>query len=136
MTVTTAARSEDVVSAGDAADAARDEAGEGWFEQAVRRHYRLVFSICYQVLGVAGDAEDAAQEAFLRAYRSRASPSWSKPMVSRRSAPLSPRFRSLWSGAGPPRTLPTVSCASHPTMTSSRGSNISSERGKRTASQS
>jgi len=44
-----------------------------WFDEAVRRHYRLVFSISYQVLGSARDAEDAAQEAFLRAYRARTS---------------------------------------------------------------
>lgn len=42
-----------------------------WFEEAVRRNYRLVFSIAYGVLGSARDAEDAAQDAFLRALRAR-----------------------------------------------------------------
>jgi RNA polymerase sigma-70 factor (ECF subfamily) len=46
--------------------------GSGWFEEAVRRHYRLVFSVALSALGRPGDAEDAAQEAFLRAYRARA----------------------------------------------------------------
>ena len=51
----------------------RDDPGsDAWFEEAVRGHYRLVFAVAHQVLGSAADAEDAAQEAFLRAYRARA----------------------------------------------------------------
>jgi RNA polymerase sigma-70 factor (ECF subfamily) len=43
------------------------------FNKLVTAHYKLIFSIAYQVLGNARDAEDAVQNAFLKAYRSRAS---------------------------------------------------------------
>jgi len=39
------------------------------FEQLVRFHERRVFSIARRLLGVGPEAEDAAQEAFLRLYR-------------------------------------------------------------------
>ncbi len=39
------------------------------FEHIVETYQKPVFSLCYRMLGNAGDAEDAAQEAFLRAYR-------------------------------------------------------------------
>jgi RNA polymerase sigma-70 factor (ECF subfamily) len=45
---------------------------EGAFRELVRAHHRLVYAICFQVLRRAEDAEDAAQEAFLKAYRNRA----------------------------------------------------------------
>ena len=45
--------------------------GAGWFDEAVRRHYPLVYAIAYQRLGRVQDAEDAAQDAFLRAFRGR-----------------------------------------------------------------
>jgi len=40
------------------------------FAGLVERYERPVFSLAYRMLGDADDAEDAAQEAFLRAYRS------------------------------------------------------------------
>jgi len=39
------------------------------FREIVRRYERLVFSVAYTVLGDACEAEDAAQEAFLRLHR-------------------------------------------------------------------
>ena len=39
------------------------------FTHIVEAYQKPVFSLCYRMLGNAGDAEDAAQEAFLRAYR-------------------------------------------------------------------
>jgi len=39
------------------------------FGQLVERYQRPVFSLSYRMLGSAADAEDAAQESFLKAYR-------------------------------------------------------------------
>lgn len=39
------------------------------FERHYRAHYRPVLALCRRLLGRAGYAEDAAQEAFMRAYR-------------------------------------------------------------------
>ena len=39
------------------------------FSELVRRHQSAVYRSCYRVLRDAEDAEDASQEAFLRAYR-------------------------------------------------------------------
>lgn len=39
------------------------------FESLVRKHTRLVFAVAFRVTGERGAAEDAVQEAFLRAYR-------------------------------------------------------------------
>lgn len=39
------------------------------FSELVRRHQTPVFRVCYRVLGDREDAKDAAQEAFVRAYR-------------------------------------------------------------------
>lgn len=40
------------------------------FTRIVETYQRPVFNLCYRMLGNAGDAEDAAQESFLRAYKS------------------------------------------------------------------
>jgi RNA polymerase sigma-70 factor (ECF subfamily) len=40
------------------------------FSQLVEAYQRPVFNMCYRMLGSAEDAEDAAQETFLRAYKS------------------------------------------------------------------
>ncbi len=40
------------------------------FTRLVENYQKPVFNLCYRMLGNAGDAEDAAQEAFLRAYKS------------------------------------------------------------------
>jgi RNA polymerase sigma-70 factor (ECF subfamily) len=39
------------------------------FAELVERHQRAVFNLTYRMLGEARDAEDAAQEAFMRAYQ-------------------------------------------------------------------
>ena len=39
------------------------------FAEIVQAHQQAVFNVAYRVLGNVRDAEDAAQEAFLRAYR-------------------------------------------------------------------
>jgi RNA polymerase sigma-70 factor (ECF subfamily) len=39
------------------------------FAELVERHQRAVFNLTYRMLGEAREAEDAAQEAFLRAYQ-------------------------------------------------------------------
>lgn len=49
---------------------ARARAGDtGAFEELVRRHERPVYRLARSLLARSGDAEDAAQEAFLRLYR-------------------------------------------------------------------
>jgi len=40
------------------------------FTQIVEYYHRPVFNLCYRMLGDPGEAEDAAQETFLRVYRS------------------------------------------------------------------
>ena len=40
------------------------------FSQLVDKYQRPIFNLCYRMLGNAQDAEDAAQETFLRAYKS------------------------------------------------------------------
>jgi len=50
---------------------ARARAGDGEaFAQLVETFQVPVYNLCFRMLGEAGDAEDAAQETFLRAYRS------------------------------------------------------------------
>ncbi|MCH7586419.1 MAG: sigma-70 family RNA polymerase sigma factor [Chloroflexi bacterium] len=39
------------------------------FGELVERYQAPVFNLCYRLLGNSGDAEDASQEAFIRAYR-------------------------------------------------------------------
>jgi RNA polymerase sigma-70 factor, ECF subfamily len=41
---------------------------EGAFSQLVEVYQRPVFNLCYRMLGDAAEAEDAAQETFIRAY--------------------------------------------------------------------
>ena len=43
---------------------------DGAFDELVRRHQNRVYSIAFRMLNDAGDAADAAQEAFVKAYRS------------------------------------------------------------------
>jgi RNA polymerase sigma-70 factor (ECF subfamily) len=45
------------------------EGDELAFAKIVETYQKPVFSLCYRMLGNAGDAEDAAQEAFMRAYK-------------------------------------------------------------------
>lgn len=47
----------------------RARAGDdGAFTQLVETYQTPIFNLCYRMLGEAGEAEDAAQETFLRAY--------------------------------------------------------------------
>lgn len=39
------------------------------FSKLVEEHYKQVYNMCYRMLGNRDDAEDAAQETFLRAYK-------------------------------------------------------------------
>src|SRR5690606_6488473 len=49
------------------------------FERLYREHYRGVLGLCRRLLGRAGCAEDAAQEAFMRAYKAFAEYDASQP---------------------------------------------------------
>ncbi|HZL96868.1 MAG TPA: sigma-70 family RNA polymerase sigma factor, partial [Vicinamibacterales bacterium] len=51
------------------------------FAELYQAHYRQVRAFCRQLLGSAERAEDAAQEAFTRAYRSLASYDRSQPFA-------------------------------------------------------
>jgi RNA polymerase sigma-70 factor (ECF subfamily) len=42
---------------------------EAAFAKIVETYQKPVYNLCYRMLGNAGDAEDAAQEAFIRAYK-------------------------------------------------------------------
>jgi RNA polymerase sigma-70 factor (ECF subfamily) len=42
---------------------------EAW-EEIVRQYNRRIYSVCYRFTGSAGDAEDLAQEVFIKLYRS------------------------------------------------------------------
>jgi len=46
------------------------EGDDAAFAHLVESYQKPVYNLCYRMLGNAGDAEDAAQESFLRAYRS------------------------------------------------------------------
>src|SRR4030095_6504803 len=49
----------------------RFQAGEeGAFDQLVEAHRREIYRLAYRLLGNHADADDLAQEAFLRVYRS------------------------------------------------------------------
>ena len=45
------------------------EGDDDAFAQLVELYQKPVYNLCYRMLGTPGDAEDAAQEAFLRAYK-------------------------------------------------------------------
>ena len=49
--------------------AAAKEGDADAFGQLVERYQTPVYNLCYRMLGNHGDAEDAAQEVFLKAYR-------------------------------------------------------------------
>lgn len=58
------------MSGDDAAVIARARAGDGQaFAEIVRRYQRRVYGAALHILGAHSDAEDVAQEAFVRAYR-------------------------------------------------------------------
>jgi RNA polymerase sigma-70 factor (ECF subfamily) len=40
------------------------------FDELVRRHQERVFNLCYRMVGMYEDADDCAQETFVRVYRS------------------------------------------------------------------
>jgi RNA polymerase sigma-70 factor (ECF subfamily) len=46
------------------------EGNDSAFTHLVEIYQRPVYNLCYRMLGDSGDAEDAAQESFLRAYKS------------------------------------------------------------------
>ena len=46
---------------------------EDAFRTLVERHYSSIFSLCYQYVGNQEDAEEVAQDVFIRAYRARES---------------------------------------------------------------
>jgi len=48
---------------------AEEQAPEAGFGERIAENQRRVFQIAYSILGNAADAEDVAQEAFLRAYQ-------------------------------------------------------------------
>jgi RNA polymerase sigma-70 factor (ECF subfamily) len=58
---------EDVLTEADWVNRARRGDGAAW-EQVVQAHQQAVFRLAYLLLGDADDAEDTAQEAFIRAY--------------------------------------------------------------------
>jgi RNA polymerase sigma-70 factor (ECF subfamily) len=51
------------------------------FSELVRRHQSVVYNVAYRLLGERGEAQDAAQETFLRAYRYLASYDPDKPLA-------------------------------------------------------
>ena len=51
------------------------------FALLVRRYQGTVFNVAYRLLGNRGDAEDLAQETFIRAYRAMASFDLARPLV-------------------------------------------------------
>ena len=73
------------------------------FGQLVERYQTPVYNLCYRMLGNHGDAEDASQEAFMKAYRAlsdydprRAFKSWLLKIASNHSIDQLRRRRFEW----------------------------------------
>lgn len=69
--------------------AGEGSAGEEWFAPLVRSHARRIFGLLYRMVGNSGDAQDLAQEVFLKAYQHREQlrdPARAKPWLLRIAA--------------------------------------------------
>jgi RNA polymerase sigma-70 factor (ECF subfamily) len=58
------------------------EGGDAAFDDLVETYHAPIFNFCYRLLGEAAEAEDAAQETFLRAYQHRHRYDASRPIRS------------------------------------------------------
>ena len=93
------------------------------FERRLRESQRVVYQVAYSVLGNAADAEDVAQEVFLRAYRRLSSlrepekfcawvarMSWRMALNRQRASARARRRDTAWleSSAAPPSSVESV----------------------------
>jgi RNA polymerase sigma-70 factor (ECF subfamily) len=83
------------------------------YEEIVRRYQELAFRVAYLITGVADDAEEAAQEGFIRAYR--ALPRFHP------GAPLRPWLMTIVANAARTRRS---SAARHPTLALSAAADV------------
>ena len=61
--------------------AARFRVGErAAFDEIVRRHRQTIYRVVYRLLGNHHDADEAAQQAFIRAWKSRHGTSGTSPL--------------------------------------------------------